>query len=96
MIRLRERILERLTRVYKEIPLREQGIHDKKLISLEVIENEENFEFNDHLLYIRILNSEEFTLSDRFELIINEKDSLVALAQKIFDKNQSIQVKKIN
>lgn len=54
LVRLRERIQNRLTKIYREKTLREQCIIEKKQIAVEVIGAEENLEVKEQVVMVRL------------------------------------------
>lgn len=88
--RLRERNSEKITRIYREIPMITQQIFERRMMALEEIAFPENLGPKDVLLYIRVWDSQKFELSPRFELKINKDGSLAELAKEIAKRNCEI------
>lgn len=89
-IRLRERNSEKLTRIYREIPMISQQIFERRMMALEEIATPDFLGPKDVVLYVRVWDSQKFELSPRFELKINKDGSLAELAREIAKRNSEI------
>jgi len=91
LVRLRERNSERLTRIYREMPMFTQQIYERRMIAVEEIKEKEFLAFKDIILIVRIWNSQTLELSERFEVIVNKDKSLKDVTEMIYSRNQSIE-----
>ena len=91
-MRLRERVSERMLKVYRNAPLKTQNIFEKKQIAIETLEYEDKVGPRDSLINVRLWDPENMELSSIIELVIDRNESLVTFAQKIYEKNQEILV----
>ncbi|EAR91927.3 ubiquitin carboxy-terminal hydrolase (macronuclear) [Tetrahymena thermophila SB210] len=91
-IRLREKISDNLTRIYREKKMREQQVIEKKMIAIEQIDEPIEISLKEFLIYVRIWDQQQWTLSDRFELLVQKTDSGYDLEQKIYKQNQQIPI----
>lgn len=92
LIRLRERNSEKLTRVYREIPMISQQIFERRMMAIEQIPEPQVLGFKEIVLVIRIFDSEAFQLSERFEIVVNKESSLKDLATSINKHHPSIAI----
>ena len=92
LIRLRERVSNRLVRIYRDVPMKTQALFERKMISCEILDKPEKLKKNENMLYIRIFNPEEWNLSDRFEIIVDKTDNLEHLYQTIIEKNKDFDI----
>jgi hypothetical protein len=92
-VRLRERVSDRLTRIYREIPMKSQAIHERRLISIEDMEGTTAvLDLKEQSIFIRFWDCQNWTLSDRIEVIVDKTKSLKDMARKIYEANQTIEV----
>ena len=91
-MRLRERVSERMLKVYRNAPLKTQNIFEKKQIAIETLEYEDKVGPRESLINVRLWDPENMELSSIIELVIDRNESLVTFAQKIYEKNQDILV----
>lgn len=91
-VRLREKIADSLTRIYKEKKMREQQVIEKKMIAIEEIEAPEDYNTKDYLIYVKIWDQMTWNLSEGFELLVSKTDSGYDLSQKIYTATSSILV----
>ena len=92
LVRLRERNSEKLTKIYREMPMITQQIFERRMMALEEIKEKEVLDFKEIVIFIRIWNSQNFELSERFELIINKQKSLRQVAEEIYKKIPIIEI----
>ena len=91
-MRLREKVGPRLVRVYRNTSAKQQNICDKKQIAIELLDEPETLAPKDYLVVCRIWNPETLEMGKRFEVVIDKTKSLKHLAERIFEKDQSISV----
>ena len=72
--------------------MKNQGIFERRMISLELLKKPENLNKFEQLIYIRIFDIENFELSGRSEILINKNEPLIHLANKIIDFGYNINV----
>jgi hypothetical protein len=94
-IRLRERSGERLSRVYRDIPLKTQGIYDGKQIAIEIKPKPEVMpgSFKEHLVVFRVWDPQTYNLSGLYELIVDrtaENSTMLEGLLKILPEFESI------
>ena len=82
-LRLRERVTNRATKIYREKSLKEQGVIEKRMITVEILAEREQISAKEHQLYFRVWDQQTWELSDRFELQISKSDSPYDLATRI-------------
>ena len=90
-IRLRERNSEKLTKIYREVPMCTQQLYERRMIAVEEIEQIQNLKFKEIMLNIRIWDANSFELGDRFEVIVNKDWSLREVAQEIGKFHEKIE-----
>ncbi|EGR28599.1 ubiquitin carboxyl-terminal hydrolase family protein, putative [Ichthyophthirius multifiliis] len=95
-IRLREKVSDNLTRIYREKTMREQQLIEKRAIALEYIENQIQYNLKDYLIYVRIWNQQNWQLSDIIELMVSKTNTGYELAQKILEKDNSIKIENMS
>ena len=92
LVRIRERNSERLTRIYKDMPMITQQIFERRMMALEEIKEPEVLGLKEIVIFVRIWNSQTLELSERFEIRIHKEKSLLHVAEEIYKKNPIIQV----
>eukprot|EP01016_Furgasonia_blochmanni_P000858 TRINITY_DN10277_c0_g1_i3.p1 TRINITY_DN10277_c0_g1~~TRINITY_DN10277_c0_g1_i3.p1 ORF type:complete len:605 (+),score=136.12 TRINITY_DN10277_c0_g1_i3:113-1816(+) len=92
LIRLRERNSERLSRVYREKPLKTQNLYEKRQISLQVLEKEESLDEREHVILFKEWDPTTFDLSDWFEITVDRTLPLSTLAKKIAEQRPELKV----
>ena len=91
-LRLREKVGNRLMKVYRNSALKGQGVSDKKQVAVEVLQEPETLTPKEFLTIVRTWNPETLDISPSFEIIVDKTKSLKYFAEKIHEKNQSIPV----
>jgi len=95
LLRLREKVANRLVRVYRNTALKTQGVADKKQVAIEVLDEPEVLTPKENLIVVRLWNPSTLDISPRMEIIIDRNKSLKQLAEKIHEKNSNINVENI-
>lgn len=86
--RLREKHSRSLMKVYRDMPIKRQGIHDGKQLVIENIDHSihvPKLEMRQYLLVVRIINPDSIEFEDVFEFAIEKTDTMASLAQKVSD-----------
>jgi len=91
-LRLREKVGNRLMKVYRNSALKSQGVSDKKQVAVEVLQEPETITPKEFLTVVRTWNPETLEISQSFEIIVDKTKSLKHFAEKIHEKNQSIPI----
>ena len=91
LVRIRERNSERITRIYREMPMITQQIFEGRMMTIEEIKEPEILLFKEIVIIVRIWNSQTFELSERFEVKLNKDKSLKEMTEMIYSKNQTIE-----
>ena len=91
-MRLRERIGMRLAKVLRDSPLKQQGVSDKKTVSIELLDEPDTLNPKDYLVVCRVWNSETLDLGPRFEVVVDRTQNVKHLAEKICAKDQTVKV----
>jgi len=94
-IRLRERISERMLKVYRDVPLRNQGIFEKKQIAVELLDHEEKVGPKEALILIRFWDPEKMELSSIMEIVIDKNENLLHFAKRIYEKDQRLKIEEM-
>ncbi|CAD8183019.1 unnamed protein product [Paramecium pentaurelia] len=82
-IRLRERIADRLNKVYRDKPLKEQGIVEMRMIAIEQLQDEwQHLTSKDVFIHARFWDQEKWDLSERFEFVVSRNQSGADLADQ--------------
>jgi len=92
LLRLREKVANRLVRVYRNTALKAQGVTDKKQVAVELLDEPETLTPKENLVVVRFWSPETLEISPRIEIVIDRNKSLKQLAEKIYEKDQSIKV----
>ena len=82
-VRLREKVSERITKVYREVSLKSQQVSDKKQIAVELLDYEDKLSPKEVVAVIRLWDSEKHELGPRTDVIIEKNKTLLALGEKI-------------
>lgn len=89
-IRLRERNSEKLSKIYREVPMCTQQLYERRMIAVEEIELAQNLKFKEIMVNIRIWDANSFELGERFEVILNKDWSLKEVAMEISKFHEKI------
>ncbi|EAR96896.3 ubiquitin carboxy-terminal hydrolase (macronuclear) [Tetrahymena thermophila SB210] len=90
---VREKYQFKLRRLYKQGLLSEQFVSEKTEFAVEFKETTvQNLSLDQYKLYVRILDSQNNTLKDRFEIIVKQEDTLHDLANNIFSYDKTVNV----
>ncbi len=89
-IRLRERNSEKLGRIYREMPMCTQQLFERRMIAIEEIEQPQNLQFKEIMVYLRAWDAESFKLGERKEVIVNKNWSLKEIAQEMAKFHEKI------
>jgi len=91
--RLREKHSRSLTKVYRNISLKKQGVCEGKQLVLENINPTvqiATLDAKQFLLVVQILNPEKLEFEEIFELALDKNDSLATIAQKVHERVPTI------
>ena len=91
-LRLRERASERMTKIYRDIPMKNQQISDKKQIAVEVLDYDDTAGNDDVLIVVRKWDSQTFELSPRMDFVVNKNICLKLFAELLHEKYPEISV----
>lgn len=91
-LRLRERVSERMTKIYRDFSMKSQKIIDKKQIAVEVLDYDDTAGNDDVLIIVRKWDSQSFELSPRIDFVVNKNICLKLLAELIVEKYPEIAV----
>jgi len=91
-IRLREKVSDKMVKVYRNSAMKMQGVSDKKQVAVEVLDREEKIGPKENLIICRVWNPSTLDLGPRFEIIVDRNASLKKLGEKIIEKEPSIPV----
>ena len=93
--RLREKHSRSLVKVYRDIALKRQGIHEGKQLVLENINPDlqvRSLDLRQFLLVVQILNPETIDFEEVFEFALERTDTMATIAQKLFEKYKKIPI----
>ncbi|KAL4510068.1 hypothetical protein ABPG72_010261 [Tetrahymena utriculariae] len=90
---VREKYQFKMRRLYKQGILSEQFVSEKTEFAVEFKEyTVQSLGLDQYKLYVRILDSQNSTLKDRFEIIVKQEDTLQDLANNIFSYDKTVNV----
>jgi hypothetical protein len=92
VLRLRERISERVCRVYRDIPLKQQAVFEKKQIAVEILDKEDKISPKEALLLVRFWDPEALELSSIIEIVIDKNETLYSFALRLYELDQRIPI----
>ncbi|KAL4466890.1 hypothetical protein ABPG74_010487 [Tetrahymena malaccensis] len=90
---VREKYQFKMRRLYKQGLLSEQFVSEKTEFAVEFKEyTVQSLGLDQYKLYVRILDSQNSTLKDRFEIVVKQEDTLQDLANNIFSYDKTVNV----
>ena len=82
--RIREKVSDKIGKIYRERPIKEQQLIEKREIAIEFKpDGIDSKDFKDFSVYVRVWDPEQWTLSDKLELIVNKTTSMKEFASMI-------------
>lgn len=91
-LRIREKAGDRLTKVYRNTPLKTQGLTDKKAIVVELLDEEQLITPKEHLVICRRWDPSTADFLNRYEIVIDRNACIQKIAEKISEKEKEIKV----
>ena len=91
--RIRERVNDKIGKIYREKPMKEQQLIEKREIAIEM--KEDNIDQKDNSIYVRIWNPLEWTLSEKMEIVVTKTTSMIELAGFVYSLNTDVPVEKM-
>lgn len=79
--RIREKVNDKMGKIYRERPMKEQQIIEKREIAIEV--GEDKLELKDYSIYVRLWDQLNWRLSNKYEVIVNKNTTVSDLANII-------------
>jgi hypothetical protein len=73
--------------------MKSQAIHERRLISIEDIEGTPSvLDLKEQSMFVRFWDCQNWTLSDRYEVVVDKTKSLKDMARKINEANPIVEV----
>lgn len=93
--RLREKHSRSLMKLYRNISIKRQGIHDGKQLVLENIDPSVQIpqvDLRQYLIVVQFIDPEDIKFGEVFEFAIEKTETMASLAEKIYEKTKTIPV----
>lgn len=75
--RIREKVSDKIGKIYRERPIKEQQLIEKREIAIELKpERIDSKDFKDFSIYVRIWDPEQWTLSQKYEFIVSKTTTM--------------------
>lgn len=80
-IRIREKVNDKMGKIYRERPMKEQQIIEKREIAIEV--TPDKLDLKDFSIYVRVWDQHNWKLSQKYEFLVNKHITMKGLAADI-------------
>ena len=91
-IRLREKVSERMAKVYREQSMKMQQVTDKKQLAIEILDYEDKISSKEILIVVRLWDAQTYELGPRKDIIIEKKESMYSFAERVHSLYPNIKV----